>query len=223
MRPLYERLAETEYGETLLSAHRWGRFKPEWMPVEDWEHILGPDVNNYKHMGYMAGLTENYLERAEAHKFDFVDEEPGFLIATAYVHDFAEAIDGDVPDPEKVHTVEAYEQERNSFIKVLSSVTSDPETISDIVLPIMQGRSMLSAHWRAIELIGYTETTIKAKEQVKNLDQIQKDLGYNFTQTLELYQKLMTMSTQGHGMNIASLRKFEWIPMVKEYLEKCTD
>lgn len=212
---LYTDLRQNEYGQALESNVRWGTFKPEWMSNGAWERLLGPDVNNYRHMRFMVGVTNEYLLEAENYDFGFTEEESDLLIATAYVHDFAEAIDGDIPDPEKVHTVQAYEAERASFIKVLGSVTDNPEEVSDLILPIMQGRSMLSVHWRCIEQLGYLKTTDRAGVQADRMNDVQEEFELSYRQAQELESQLVKMNLQAGTAIRKDLEKFEWIPMVK--------
>ena len=215
MRELYENLRNTEYGQTLESNVRWGTFKPEWMTSGAWERLLGPDVNNYRHMKFMAGLTDEYLSEAEQSNFGFTEEDADLLKATAWVHDFAEAIDGDIPDPLKEHTVQAYEAERKSLITVLGSVTESPEEVADLVIPVMQGRSELSVHWRCIEQLGYLKTTDRAGVQADRMNDVQQEFNLTFTQAQELQSQLVKMNLQTGTLIRKELEQFNWIPMVR--------
>lgn len=219
---LYTALEHTEYGKTLQNNARWGQFKPAWLAVNQWEYILGPDVNNYAHMGYMADLTQDYIDSAKRLGCSFMNFDAELLLDTAYIHDFAEAIDGDVPDPEKKFNKQAHEQERRSLIQVLGAVTvsaAEAKDVAEKVLPVMQGRHFLSHHWRAIELIGYTETTRKAGIRVQEMSELREGLWLTPDQESELQAKLEYMANEVHAINLRELDRFSFIPMVKEYLE----
>lgn len=219
---LYLALENTEYGKTLQNNARWSQFKPDWLAVNQWEYILGPDVNNYAHMGYMADLTDDYIKSAERLGSGFTKFDAQLLRDVAYIHDFAEAIDGDTPDPEKKFDKQAHEQERRSMIKVLGAVCvsgAEARDVAEKVLPVMQGRHFLSHHWRAIELIGYTETTRIAGIKATEMLELREALWLTPDQESELQANLEYMATNVHEINLRELERFSFIPMVREYLE----
>ena len=162
MSDIHASLGETEYGQTLSDNVRFGRFKPDEIPNQEWIEALGPDVDNYKHMEYTANLAAWYIYEADRLGVPLSEEDQKLLILTAYVHDFAEAIDGDVPDPYKDHSDDAKAKEKRSFITVARTVVEDPEALGALVFPVMYGGSPLARDFRAIEIIGYAETAKQA-------------------------------------------------------------
>lgn len=216
----YEKLEPTEYGQTLVNNVRWGSFKPVWMENKHWEHILGDDVNNYRHMGYTALLAEQYVERTRGWGYEMSEEDGQKLIDCAYIHDFPEAIDGDVPDPDKKFDKKTFAREKASMIKVLGSICTQNEAkeVAARVIPIMQGRSLLSHHFRAIEVIGYTETTKRANEQLYNMPRLITDLFLGPGKADLLHCVLEDMATKVHAQNLDKLRQFKFLPAVSEYL-----
>jgi hypothetical protein len=121
---------------------------------------------------------------------------------TAWTHDFAEAIDGDIPDPDKDHSDDAKGKEKRSFLTVMGSVFNYPEEVGYEVFPVMYGKGELARHFRAIEIIGYTETAKRAASV-----------------NGEAYQKLYK---DVYPNAIEQLREFSNLPVVAEYLKPKT-
>jgi len=216
---LWEKLGQegNQYGDVLKENVRWGSYKPEWMGKREWVHILGEDSCNYLHMGYMAGLTRQYIDRTVGWGYELSHEDRELLMDTAYIHDFAEAIDGDVPDTEKVFDKETFAQERTSLIKVLGSVATDAVFLADRVLPVMQGKSVLAHHWRAIEVIGYAETAKKAGEQLNNLDGLVDELWFPPNELADVKTALEGVYATRERTH-KHLKEFKFLPAVAEYL-----
>jgi 5'-deoxynucleotidase YfbR-like HD superfamily hydrolase len=220
MREHFEALEHTEYGDILKNSPRWSNYMPGWMSVQEWERVLGPSVNNYWHMEHMAELTDHYIERADKLGIPLHEEDADLLRAVAYVHDFAEAIDGDTPDPDKVFDKQAFDQERSSLIKVLGSVTESPEAVADLVLPVMHGRHLLSHVWRAIELVEYYETCKMAERQLDNFDELREELYLSPDRWATLQDSLLTMAEVVLPKVEKQLIDFAWLPVIREYLEE---
>lgn len=218
MSDLYDALAETEYGQTLQGEIRFGSFKPEWLPNEQWVEMLGPDVDNYQHMSHMAGLTEWFIGESRKLGHDISENDEYRLMVTAYVHDFAEAIDGDVPDPHKDLGAIALAKERESFITVASSVTNDAETLARLVMPIMHRQEPLGDVWRAIELIGYLETAFRANTVLRSLRDWQEYFGWTNRQMHEMDANLWELYSQVLERNGKELRQYRLMPAVAKYL-----
>lgn len=219
MSDLHESLFTTEYGEILSQNVRFGRFKPEWLPNQVWVELLGDDVDNYKHMEYTASLTSWYIGEAARLEEPFSEDDADLLMLTAWTHDFAEAIDGDVPDPEKVDSLDVREQERRSFIEVASKVTEDPVKLANTVLPVIQGEHPLSRHFRAIEIIGYMETGKRAIRALKGMGELQHTYGYDFEQLHEIYHNLQSLGNEVIEVDTRRLKRdYPDFPVVRSYL-----
>ena len=219
MSDFFESLQQTEHGETLANNIRFGRFKPDFLPNEVWVELLGDDVDNLKHMEYTAELTNWYIRQAWKLEEPFSLEDEHLLMTTAWVHDFAEAIDGDIPDPFKVDDEDTKATERRSFLTVASTVTDDPEGLADYVLPVMQGTHRLSRHFRAIEIIGYMETGRRALRASHGMGELQHTYGYTYEELHLIHQSLVSLGTEVIESDTKRLAElFPDFPVVMEYL-----
>lgn len=218
MSDLYHALESTEYGQALQEQVRFSSFKPEWLPNEQWVELLGDDVDNFRHQEYMAGLTQWFIDESWR-VGDFIPaEDAERLLVVAHVHDFAEAIDGDVPDPLKDNGAIALARERDSFIEVASSVTAEPEELADYVLPVMHRLEPLGDVWRAIELIGYLETAFRANTVLHSLRAWQDEFGWSNQQTHEMDANLWELYSNVIDRNGKQLEQFRNMPVVAGYL-----
>lgn len=215
----YKALADTEYGEVLQNNVRFGRFKPSWLANELWVDMLGADVNNYEHMEYTAGITAWYIYEAERLGEPFSRENQSTLMMTAWTHDFAEAIDGDVPDPHKVHTEEQYEKERQSFLRVARSVCSTPELMGVVVFPVLYGDIDLARHFRAIEIIGYAETAMKAGTYADRVRMFKKLYDFTPNEIKDVHIALGGLYREVLPSAIRQLQEFKDLPVVRAYLD----
>lgn len=218
MSDFYESLKQTEYGETLSSNVRFGRFKPETLENHVWVDILGADVDNLEHMEWTAGIASWYVYEAERLGSPLSEEDKDTLITTAWVHDFAEAIDGDIPDPYKDHTEDAKAKEKRSFIQVASSITDDPEKLGEKVFPVMYGTGELARHFRAIELIGYNETALRAGIECHHLGYVQEMYGVPVSDLRLTFMALVRLHDEVSPSARKSLEAFIDLPVVEEYL-----
>ena len=217
---LYEALEHTEYGQTLLEQSRFGSFKPDWLPHEQWEAILGADVNNYYHQASMAALTGWYIEESYQLGDPVGADNEHALLVTAYVHDFAEAIAelGDVPDPLKKHDEETYRQEREDLITVLYAVTPEAEEVAEMILPIMQRTDPLGERWRALELMGYCETAIKAGDELANIQTYANHYAWSNQQRDEVEHSLGRLNREVFWSSTSQLQEFADQPVIARYL-----
>lgn len=221
MSDIYESLRYTEYGETLNNNIRFGRFKPDWLDNQVWVELLGMDVNNYEHMQYTAGLTTWYIQTAEEIGYPFPEEDAARLLTTAWVHDFAEAIDGDVPDPFKKDDEDTLATERRSFIKVASLVAEDPEELADFVFPVLHGSNYLSRHFRAIELMGYMETGLRALRSAHSMGELEHTYGFSHAELREIWQSLTTLGNEVVASETTRLPRDFWdLPVVQVYMNE---
>lgn len=221
MSELYHALGDTDYGEVLYENVRFSRFKPDWLENWMWCEMLGQDVNNYEHMEYTAGITAWYIYEAERLGTPFSKDDQDLLITTAFVHDFAEAIDGDIPDPEKKNDDAEKSQERRSFEAVASSVTDDPEGLANYVLPVIQGSHRLSRDFRAIEIIGYNETGEQAGYLASHMGEIQYKYDFDLRHLSDLFFNLRRLNEEVVSSCIDKLgTQFNDLPVVREYLNR---
>lgn len=149
------KFADSPEGELLEQNIRFGDFKPDYVPNDTWEELLGDDVNNLRHMPYTYEIARQFT----------VHERLGSeaLKLAAISHDWGEAAVGDVALPEKLAQgqdqleVEAWWQTANK-IRSQFNYSVDFETAAQIVW----GEHELSEAFKVVEYIGYCRTGIKA-------------------------------------------------------------
>jgi len=186
---IHNEFASTDWGEKLKGNIRWSGHKPSEIKDEDWGKILGRDANNLEHLVAIKGLTLSFLKYCKnpgekwkgeipeaAH---FSTEEQQLLLLTATVHDWGEAIKGDIPyyhKTEQDHTEEMQEL-RTIIAEILGKILVDKrsldiKTITDKILDILTHTdSKLGRAFNIIERVGYVRTCIKAYNRPKNGDE----------------------------------------------------
>lgn len=215
---LYRDLGQNEYGQILQDNVRFGRFKPDDIDNETWVHVLGKDVNNLEHMEHTAGITAWYIFESERLGYPMRREDQATLMMTAWTHDFAEAIDGDIPDPHKVHSEEEHAKERRSWLRVMGSVSSTPELMGVAIFPVMFGEVDIARDFRAIEVIGYHDTALKAREQAHAMELDKKAPDQITPEEASLYLALVKLYIEVAPNSVKQLKQFKDLPVVAEYL-----
>jgi hypothetical protein len=214
---IYKSLANNEYGHTLNNEVRFGRFKPDFITNAQWVEMLGQDVNNLEHMEFTAGLTAWYIYRAKELGDPFTKEQENTLMTTAWTHDFAEAIDGDVADPDKDHSSESKRLERLSFFTVAKSV--DAGHLTNLVMDVTQGKHELSRHFRAIEVIGYATTGERAGEVMVDIENWKDWYGLTDDQANALFNNLEWLNNEVVSSAIENLHdNYRDLPVVEDFL-----
>jgi cytochrome c1 len=146
------------------------------MPNDEWERLLGRDVNNLEHMSLTHGIAVAFIRFSEQHQPDLLsEEEKESLLLTAVIHDWGEAIRGDVSYSDKTNEEES--QEQRDFMTVVNSVGHASFTKEEILrakeIAFDHEGSKLGKMFFAIEQLGYMRTAIKAARIVH--DQPQPD------------------------------------------------
>lgn len=174
---LNKKFAATHYGEKLRNNIRYGPFKPSGLSNTQWEKILGADVNNFNHLNLSLGLTKSFLIGCEKpqKKWDgkvpdkaiFTAKEKETLLLTAAVHDWAEAVIGDIPFPDKKKSDEEMEMVylRQIVHEVVGEGNHEKECneLADTIESVLTGKDgKLSKAFNAIERVGYTRTGLRA-------------------------------------------------------------
>lgn len=109
----------TQYGDILLDRSRWGSFKPSWMSDEQFEELIGVDVNNLKHIQLTFATARVFLAYCDnpdsvwkgsvPDDAQFTDDEKAVLLLCAITHDWGEASVGDTAQPNKTKKSELKE------------------------------------------------------------------------------------------------------------------
>jgi len=162
--------SETEYGQRLKENVRYDRYKPEGVSNEEWEKLLGADVNNFKHLRLTYGLARNFLDYPSAGPdTEFSEQEKEDILLTAIVHDWAEAVTTDKPYDLKTKKDE--EDELSAFKEMLKDGFKDKENafvfprIQQVLENVISDQtSKLGKAFNAIERAGYLRTGLRAWE-----------------------------------------------------------
>lgn len=134
---------------------------------KSWRGLLGADVNNLEHLRLTYGLTRAFLRSARAIAADddlgpahlrFTDEEERQLLFTAIVHDWGEAIVGDISYDQKTDDQEAQEW------SVLGELTKDFGPVAGVRTGeiLKDTGSKLGRSFNVVERIGYLRTGLRA-------------------------------------------------------------
>lgn len=176
-REIHKRYSATQYGEKLRKNVRFLPYKPKEVTYGQWESLLGSDVNNLKHLWYTFSLTREFLltnankevndNKSAQQRVEFDASEQQLLQLTAVIHDWAEAIIGDIPYPVKTETDTKKEMVvlRGLIHEILGEGKNMREwnEVADQVEQILTDReSRLGKAFNAIERIGYTKVSLRA-------------------------------------------------------------
>jgi hypothetical protein len=180
---LYEAFAETPYGRKLAGEIRFAGYKPEHLDKAGWVELLGDDVDNLRHMSLSMRQTADFLDecaRVANEQIDDVPPEARFysedcrlLLVTAAIHDWAEAIHGDIQYHDKTAADEA--REASAFEVMIEELLPEDQypgfasETAGLVANILADRtSKLGRAFNAIERQGYTETGLLAYQIAYN-------------------------------------------------------
>ncbi len=181
---IYELFANSHYGEKLRQAIRYGPYKPSEVVSEEWVEILGPDVNNLEHLSFTLSLTRDFLrqslnphlswEKPVSNDAQFDEEEQEILCLTAVIHDWGEAVVGDIPwgDKNSSHAEAELKVLRRQINELCNGrfevLISKMNMAAEIAL---SGENIkLGQAFNAIEMIGYGSTALRAWKQWRNFD-----------------------------------------------------
>lgn len=179
---LYEAFALTSYGQTLAGNVRYHNFQPEHVSNEEWVELLGEDVDNLRHLSLTMRQTEEFVETCNHWSVTrpgqvdtlalFEPEEARLLLITAAMHDWGEAIKGDVTFHDKQEQDEIEEAE--AFRLIVSQLlpedkypgfnTETATHVLEILDPKNREGNKLGQAFNAIERVGYMKTALRAYE-----------------------------------------------------------
>ena len=180
-RDIYSDFASTVYGQILNKNARYIPYKPESVSNQEWEKLLGVDINNLKHLKLSYGITRQFIRYFNTHSESMeesraegvlTEKEQEDLLLTAIVHDWAEAIVGDIPFDQKTkaHGKEEYrklkEMARNMFKGKNDALLERINNIADKVIDHTETK--LGSIFNAIERLGYVRTALRAWQASKN-------------------------------------------------------
>lgn len=180
---IHNRFAQTQYGMILKQNPRWSSYKPDGLPLSEWQHALGIDVNNFDHLMLSLRLTQSFLVSCEnpyskwagstSADAQFSSDEAELLCLGSLIHDWGEAIVGDIPEPLKG------QQDSDEELVVLQNIvnkfciTDDIDHLQGVMRTaieevLMNEGSKLWKAFNAIEKAGYVRTACNAWRKHKS-------------------------------------------------------
>lgn len=178
---IHKEFEKTDFGQTLAGRVRYERYKPVDATNERWTKLLGADVNNLTHLTLTYGLTQDFIRTTGKLQPDYLNvEDEELLQVAALIHDWAEAIVGDVSFGDK--TAENEKEEQAAFESHLAEFyTGDAtELVNRARREVVfdhTGESKLGKVFNAIERVGYLRTALRATTHVLNGDAPDCDSG----------------------------------------------
>jgi hypothetical protein len=222
---VYGMFAESTWGQKLAVSSRWGRFKPMHMPSGEWQGLLGVDVNNLKHMKLSYGHTRWFLNGCETptpvwqgdvpEEAKFSLQEKQLLLLVPVFHDIAEAVNGDIPYPDKNTLDDELEvYYLHSIAKAVAVHNPDLLCVLEkgIDTILRDTTSKLGEAFRTIEIFGYHCTAIHAWRR-----SILSDMAH----APEVKRSLrgIALSVHTHNLNNLILRARIYPPILKHLTE----
>lgn len=161
---------QTAYGQTLKRNVRWDRFQPPGCSNSEWEKLLGSDANNYRHLLLSFGIMKSFLGRLVQDKsVPLSPHDLEILLLTPLVHDWAEAIVGDINLEYKTASHEKKERTilKRQMEEVVPQLLSN-ETRAEVLDVVFDQKSRLGSLFNITEKIGYFRTAMNAWKRIKN-------------------------------------------------------
>jgi hypothetical protein len=171
---LHRTFSQTEHGQKLSESIRYKKYNLTDMPNDEWERLLGRDVNNLEHMSLTHGIGVMFTRHSEQYQPDLLnEEEKERVLLTLMVHDWGEAIDGDKSYADK--SVEDESKEKRNFTTVVDSVGHASFTREEILeakdIAFDHDGSKLGKIVFANEQLGYMRTAQRAANIVHEQSQ----------------------------------------------------
>src|SRR3989339_1894173 len=171
---LFKIFTSTKYGEKLAHNIRYGRYKPQSMSNEEWRNLLGDDVNNLYHALVVYNITKEFIsENNHLYNQQLSYDEKMTLLLAAIIHDWGEAVVGDISHGLKTETDE--NNEIKALHKIAKEITKSyrggiltAQAIESINAVVFDTSTKLGNIFKAIEHIGFFKTAMNAWEQSKN-------------------------------------------------------
>src|SRR3989339_44215 len=192
---LFKIFTSTKYGEKLAHNIRYGRYKPQSMSNEEWRNLLGDDVNNLYHALVVYNITKEFIsENNHLYNQQLSYDEKMTLLLAAIIHDWGEAVVGDISHGLKTETDE--NNEIKALHKIAKEITKSyrggiltAQAIEPINAVVFDTSTKLGNIFKAIEHIGFFKTAMNAWEQSKKIKKIAPNLQWIVINTLYYLQQ----------------------------------
>ena len=216
---IHDAFANSPYGDTLDSTIRYDRYRPEHIDQHEWTKTLGADVNGLRHMPITYGVTRVFLrDQREARADSSItlnEDEERILLLAAQIHDWQEAVVGDINF--ELRTAEDEEEEHTVFSEMFDEFfdANDPQYKNvkfAVETTIFDRESKLGRAFNAVERAGYIRTGLRAYEKSKEVED------------QELSEHLEWLSAGVLSNQITTLLEYEQeYPFIARYLDECAD
>jgi 5'-deoxynucleotidase YfbR-like HD superfamily hydrolase len=157
---IHQQFENSPYGKTLFRNVRYTKYKPDSISKTQWNKLLGADGNNLLHLRVLYGLSKALLP----HNPDLNNRDKNLLIKLAIVHDWGEAIVGDVPPELKT---KAHENAEKIALKDLLDKFNVSES-QKLLNILFDPENRLHEFFKTIESAGYLRTAIIAWQSSNN-------------------------------------------------------
>jgi hypothetical protein len=182
---IHDSFSKTSYGQALAARVRYEKYKPSQVSNERWIELLGPDVGNLSHLTTTYDITMEFIERLnEQEPGRLTDYEEDTLRVAALIHDWAEAIVGDISFGDKTEADEA-EEKRHFNENLKHFYSGGSKEINDLIFSaltevVFDPVSRLGAMFNAIERMGYIRTALRACGHLVNGDAQECESGFRW-------------------------------------------
>jgi hypothetical protein len=165
-RDIHRAFAATEEGRRLASQIRFAPYKPASLPDAEWERLLGADANTLKHLWESWKAVRKFIALQLQAGVEMSIRDMEGLQMAALIHDWQEGLEGvgDMLDTRK--TQDSHTREMELLREMLPRIIDLPglrarleEAIDDVLL---DRESRLGRIFRAVEIMGYMDTALKA-------------------------------------------------------------
>lgn len=175
---LHQDFTNTSWGTTLSQSTRFDSFRVQSaVSPEEWWALLGADVNTLRHIKLTYSMTRWFCDQDPS----YTPDKKYQLMLSAIIHDWAESVVGDIPAPLKTSTHDEIEQsELHKIIDAFcaqrpeyAKLQSDMHLVTDTI--IFTQETKLGQAFRAIEIMGYCRTMMRAWKNIPGAEESTKD------------------------------------------------
>lgn len=225
---LHDAYAQSPAGEYLSQRARYDGYRPASTSVEEWQDLLGADVNNLDHMLITVQVASTFLRLSRMQETPntsspFSTDDENDLLLAAAIHDWGEGVEGCEDVTWRKKTSGDNLRERDAMHIVIQDVAarySDDEDekaevhsqlkrVADEI--VFNKESRLGRAFDAIERVGYLRTAVRSwREQadVKNPDMMDT-LQWISADVLALHTIPLLSHSQDHFPVLAMLAQNE--------------
>ncbi|MBD3244616.1 MAG: hypothetical protein GF335_01335 [Candidatus Moranbacteria bacterium] len=227
---LHNLFVQSNYGRIMIAKIRYERYKPWNLDAKEWEKLLGPDVNNLKHLWVVYKLARNFINdqiyapkefknRTKGEFFSYNQAETESILLASLIHDWGEAEIGDITFEKKDKNKNLKQDEIVALRKIAANLINDGsegillDKINEVIdrVILKSSSSRIGRAFNAVERQGYLLNGVKAW-----------NLSKSKSMEFELSDKLKWLSNNVFLNQIPALVEYSKIyyPIYKTLLDK---